>query len=396
MRRLLAVLTALFALMAFRGCDTGPPYGSDGPHSGWSAYWVGDVDGDRTPDIVLATAFEPRSPASYGALRVISGATSRTLRTLFLPDIIHFTESSVGEVGDIDGDGRGEVWWEDGYYRIVVGPGIEGPSQRVLEKDRGRLVDSIGDVDGDGSPELLIGGFLLQPDEAQSLSAVSIRTGRAIWTLTRPPSDESTDNPFAWKGCVVGDVDLDHVADAAIIDEQEQILIVSGRTGATLADLHQRVYWILGSLAPVGDVDGDHVPDLAVSEGENEPLRVISCSDGRELLSLWPSVSFFRVFSPGDVDGDGRLDIAWSGMDRVEVLRTADGRRILALENVTPASGSADYDGDGCADMLVTRNIRFQEGERGPDDLWRKGKVEIVSGRDGTVLRVWDESVLKR
>jgi hypothetical protein len=65
-----------------------------------------------------------------------------------------------------------------------------------------------------------------------------------------------------------------------------------------------------------------------------------------------------------------------------------------SIDGVWSVPGLADYNADGCGDLLVTRSIHFGEHERGPEDLWRKGRVEIVSGKDGSILRTFDEAVL--
>jgi len=74
--------------------------------------------------------------------------------------------------------------------------------------------------------------------------------------------------------------------------------------------------------------------------------------------------------------------------------RPDDGQVLRSLDDVRCVPGSADHDGDGCADLLVTRNVRLEVGARAPRDLWRKGRIEIVSGKDGSILRSWDESIL--
>ena len=56
--------------------------------------------------------------------------------------------------------------------------------------------------------------------------------------------------------------------------------------------------------------------------------------------------------------------------------------------------GRGDWDADGCADLLVVHNVHLELGEEAPPDLWRKGRVEVISGKDGSILRVYDESVL--
>ena len=63
--------------------------------------------------------------------------------------------------------------------------------------------------------------------------------------------------------------------------------------------------------------------------------------------------------------------------------RTADHNcyaKSLGFGPWSPATGLVPRDGH--ADLLVTRNIRFKPNEDAPADLWRKGRVEIISGKE--------------
>src|SRR5688572_1609354 len=86
---------------------------SDPEWSGWEAAWLGDLDGDRVPEIALLTWCEPVDPATRdrSVLRVLSGASGATIATFRDLGTQGPAEQRIGPAGDLDGDGREEVWW---------------------------------------------------------------------------------------------------------------------------------------------------------------------------------------------------------------------------------------------------------------------------------------------
>lgn len=383
---------------------TGPPYGSDGPHSGWTAVWVGDVDGDEVPDIALKTVFE-KAGNDWGVIRVLSGATGRTLRVLGSINISQHLDETIGPVEDLNRDGREGIWWKSRASSLHIVASLNSTATKSLRVGVGETVAVLGDVDGDNQSDLLVGGYPLAGESPGIISAVSTRSWTAIWTLSKPTSKEKIAPWFASHACVAGDVNSDGIADTAIVDEEERILLVDGSTGSIERKLDWRVDNITGILAPLGDVDGDGSPELIVYEEWSRfgrrrsgpaktPLRIVACSDGSLLRGLEVPGMLRNAFSPGDVDGDGVPDVAWNGEGRLGVVRGSDGAMLWSADGVWAYRGVGDYDHDGRGDLLVSRNIQFEPGEDAPEDLWRMGRIEVLSGRDGFILRTFDESVL--
>ena len=98
---------------------------------------------------------------------------------------------------------------------------------------------------------------------------------------------------------------------------------------------------------------------------------------------------------PGDVDGDGIVDLYvsdWAdGADgprtgRIYVVSGADGSRLLDIAGEGPGDGfgigaadAGDVDGDGRADLIVGA---WQQDDAAPGG----GKAYLYSGRDGRLL----------
>jgi hypothetical protein len=132
------------------------------------------------------------------------------------------------------------------------------------------------------------------------------------------------------------------------------------------------------SLARIGDVDGDGRDDLAVGAQlamvgtfiNAGKVFVLSGLDGSTLLSMsgpTPGAQLgYTVAGPGDVTGDGIPDVlagSWY-LEQARLYSGADGSLVYAFDAFSPAYvGSAgDTDGDGVADLLVGAFLNGIEG----------------------------------
>jgi hypothetical protein len=258
-------------------------------------------------------------------------------------------------------------------------------------------------VDGDRCTDLLVGRFPAELPGRYAASAVSGRTGETLWTVDFPYTDASfLDVGPRNQVERAGDCDGDGVEDAAVVDDEERLVVVGGASGEALRALPLRVTR-MGRFESLGDLDGDGRAELLCYQGRlpridtdrlGPPVQVISSIDG-EVLASFPTgeIVVWNVFSPGDVDGDGHLDVAWQSGLTVEVVSALDGRKLHRIQDASAFPGRGDWNADGCADLLVTRNL-YLDLDEPRRDLWRKGRVEVISGRDGSVLRVYDEGVL--
>jgi len=366
-----------------------PMYGSDGPHSGWQAMWAGDVNGDGTPDIILMTSFEPWK-RGYGRTRILSGSTGEVLRTLDeLRTDVPLTDV-IGQLGDVDNDGRDDLWWSPDSGSIVVGRGVEGRDLARIRIGLGECVSPMGDIDADGWIDLLISGYPDRGSRWNTIGVVSTRTQRELWSLSRPDPRDMVANPFGWVSCCPGDINSDGVPDAATIDEDETMLIASGRDGTVINRFPIRTDWISGVIASVGDVDDDGVPDILHCADLGQSVRVLSGRTGDALVVLQADGAYADPFSPGDLDGDGNPEIAFHDHEGLRVVRARDGAELFSRKDVRSAPGAEDFNSDGRSDLLVVENTWLPVGVEPPEDMWSQGRVEIVSGRDQSVLLVVD------
>lgn len=143
------------------------------------------------------------------------------------------------------------------------------------------------------------------------------------------------------------------------------------------------------AVAAAGDVDRDGTGDLALVEANlalaSSRLRVFSPASATPLLDLSgvPEVpgAGSALLALGDVNGDGRSDLAVGGRGRIEAYSGADGTVLWTRAVVGDTQAFAlvdDFDADGRADLLA--GIPITAGTLA-------GEALVLSSSSGIVLR---------
>ncbi len=245
---------------------------------------------------------------------------------------------SVALSGDLDGDGVHD--FVAGAALGAVGRGAvraySGAGAGLLWEAQGPAAGSrfgwsaaaLSDLDGDGRPEVLVGAYLANAPGAAGAGIARVLSG-ANGALLREHRGDSAQDHFGWAVAALGDADGDGVPDYAVgaIDDDNgggssgSVRIFSGATGATWLTLHgtapQQVSGT--SIAGIGDVDGDGRADLAIGSpffaGSPSP-GLVRVHSGRDGSVLWVASGTTAqdqfggsVAGIGDVDGDGRPDV---------------------------------------------------------------------------------------
>jgi hypothetical protein len=374
----------------------------EGPaHSGWSAEWAGDLDGDGRPEILICTPFEPLGSSSgLGRARVFSGANGDCLQSIdgISERAPHYRLAMGG--GDLDGDGRGDLLISKDGLTIALS-GRSGKRLHSVADDWGYDFAPAGDIDHDGCVDWLCGTPLdgdrspgrdgHKGDAAGLVRLISGRTGSTIHEFRGKPGDV-----LGWSVCGLGDTNGDGRDDFAVStngdDFDRHVAIVY--SGADLKPLRELVFppgQYRDRVAAAGDVDADGFQDILVgSHGLDSDgiVLVYSGRDGKILREIrHPVPRFGDLFDgAGDVDADGHADIIAGSWDETIVVSGRTGELLFDLHDACMGFGRGDLDGDGHADILITRNIVLTKGDP-IDAAWDRGRLEVISGRDGSVLR---------
>jgi VCBS repeat protein len=184
----------------------------DGGSFGWYVARLDDLDGDGHPDLAVGGPFaKDAGGAKLGAAWVLSSATGGELRRWKGTDPRGGFGGVVAAVGDLDGDGKGEV--------VVAAPGTEdqqrtipgelwiysGATGKELRHWSGsqpgelyaRMVVGAGDLDGDGVEDLAVGAPLHRRGTADKVGRVELRSGRTGKVLAEFVGD-GADCWFGW------------------------------------------------------------------------------------------------------------------------------------------------------------------------------------------------------
>lgn len=377
---------------------------------------VDDLDGDGTSDLVVCQgAAFGHYPYIAGALVRLSGRTLEPFSGgAFIGDPAQGQPLYFDIVPDYDGDGVQDVIWGLGHAALPptdtaathaeVRSLRTGQSLGVFYNPAnhaywGWVIAGLGDVDGDGFGDVLVGSDQARIDIYGGPDGHLIRTHLlAVGAQTNAVG--------------VGDVDQDGVPDYAISSAGPgDLWMFSGATGAELWRVDGLTFnWYGYALAAVGDVDGDGATDVAVGAPRSYQtvpglpivrglVEVRSGRAGtfpRRIESAHPLATSFGywVGAGGDVDGDGVPDLVIASRKEynmtfeprwfceVHSLRTGtllwrwvDPWLFYSLEATRP-SILEDLDGDGDSEWCVTSWNAEPNG-------FASGRVWVFNGHFG-------------
>jgi hypothetical protein len=250
----------------------------------------------------------------------------------------HFGQS-VASIGDTNGDGVPDLlvgaWHDDPAGRTDAGAatlfsGANG--SEIRRHDGGAAFDlfgfalaGAGDVDGDGRADYVIGAYLADAgaNATGRVTMYSGASGAALWSRSG-----AVDDLLGYAVAGIGDVNGDGVPDVAAVarevansgSERGYVLLLAGNTGAVVRTIvSPGPFDFAVAVAGAGDTDGDNVPDVVVGSPVVNSNRggawLFSGASGALRLTLAGSAVAGAQFGTavagiGDVDGDGRLDVA--------------------------------------------------------------------------------------
>ena len=143
--------------------------GSPGDRLGTAVAGVGDLNQDGFTDLAVSAPFNDTNGADAGQVSVFSGADGSVLHSTFGDSSGDQLGSSVSRVGDVNGDGIGDLITgaigdddhgsNSGSARLINGS--DGSSLNTFLGDAeldqfGRRVSGAGDVNGDGLADLVV------------------------------------------------------------------------------------------------------------------------------------------------------------------------------------------------------------------------------------------------
>ncbi|MEM8748396.1 MAG: integrin alpha, partial [Actinomycetota bacterium] len=367
-----------------------------------------DTDRDGQPDYLDVAAGPSSAPVvDEQKISDTTGGLSAAL------DNSDFFGADVSAIGDLDGDGIGDVVVgaygdDDGaseagavHVLFLNADGTVRAEQKISDTDGGltaplelndrfgTAVAGLGDIDGDGVGDVAVGA-MLDDDGGTSRGAVYVLLLNADGTVKAEQKISDTSGGlaatlddgdyFGSSLAALGDVDGDGVNDLAVgayldddgglargavhvlllnrdgtVKAEQKISDTSGGLAATLDDND----WFGASLAGLGDLDHDGVPDLAVGAYLDD--------DGGNARG---AVHVLRLNADGSVKAERKISETQGGF-----ATTIDDDDWFG----SSLAGLGDLDGDGIVDLAVGT-------QRDDDGVTDAGAVYLLSlAADGTV-----------
>lgn len=313
---------------------------------------IADFNGDEALDIASANSGANTVSVVYGDGRG-GFADPHSFEALPSPHLL--------VVAEVNGDGRFDLFVSahDSNYVVVLlnqGNGFTRRTVGVFSAGKGHNHGlASADLNADGKADLTVGH--------QDLSRIAVLLGDGEGGFRPAPESPLTtgDSPYPH---TLADLDGDRKLDLVVPSVQgntinvflgagEARLISAGTASTGIA----RPYFVT-----TGDFTGDGKLDLAVSHDDTSRLAVL-IGDGRGGFRHAPGSPFDAgrrgwTLATGDLNGDGKLDLALAG-DRVIQLFYGDGYgRFTRGSNLPLAADgwqviTADLNRDGKLDLVA-------------------------------------------
>jgi len=338
---------------------------------------IGDLDGDGKPDLAV-TNFN----SAVSVFRNTS--TSGSVTTGSFASKVDFATgngSASVAIGDLDGDGKPDLavansTWTSNTVSVLRNTSTSGSISFASKVDFATGTNpysvAIGDLDGDGKPDLAVANLL---DNTVSVFRNTATSGSITTGSFAAKVDFATgtySNPIS---VAIGDLDGDGKPDLAVAnDGTSSVSVLRNTSTSGSISFASNVDFATGSQpsgVAIGDLDGDGKPDLAVANYSNSVsvLRNTATSGSITTGSFASKVDFatgngLNGVAIGDLDGDGKPDLAVAGGNTVSVFRnTSTSGSISFASKVDFATGAyprsvaiGDLDGDGKPDLAVANS----------------------------------------
>jgi FG-GAP-like repeat len=315
---------------------------------------AGDLDRDGRLDLVVAERVGVAALLGNG-----DGSFRRSVVAAGSPAFV--------ALADVNADGKLDLVWSDWFAATVTvylgnGDGTFTAKPSFAAGDTGPGGIAVGDLNGDGKADLVV--------TTDSGASVFLGNGDGTFVAGAPVALLAVMGPAAVSVALV-DVDLDGKLD--LVAGGFDLYVARGNGDGTFqAATAKGVYTVNGLL--VADVNGDGAPDVAAAcptVYSGPKVSVFPNQAGVLGYSVsTPGPADPSAIAAGDLDGDGKLDVAVTGGLSGDLLEVLLGRGDLTFprtETLHVGDGAVDvvlgdFDGDGRLDAAVLS--RFDDSVR--------------------------------
>jgi len=324
---------------------------------------LGDIDGDGKPDLVFVNS------GSNNVSVLLNTGNSGSISFATKVDFATGDRPWGVAIGDIDGDGKPDLVianYDANTMSVLRNTSSSGSISFAAKIDFTTGIMpygvAIGDIDGDGKPDIalaMLGGVSVLRNTSSS-GSITFATHSDIATGTGSCS------------VAIGDLDGDSKPDLVIANYNEYTVSVLRNTGSSgsisFADQVDFATGIHPHVVRIGDIDGDGKLDLAVANESSNTVSVLRNMSTIGSISFDTKSDFTTGYLPysvtiGDIDGDGKPDLVStnSGAGTMSILRNTSSSGSISFTGKVDLTANAgprsvaigDLDGDGKPDLAV-------------------------------------------
>lgn len=333
---------------------------------------IADFDGDGKPDIVTTNA----GSNTISVLR--NSSSSGSITGSSFANKVDFTADSLPNgiiTADLDGDGKPDIVVANSnsnsisvFHNTSTISSISFATKVDFAVGSYPVFVTIGDLDGDGKPDLVVANT-----QSNTFSVFRNTSTSGSISFTDKVDFACGNTPV---GVAISDFDGDGKPDVEVTNVGSNAVSVFRNTSVTGSiSFANKVDFAAGSnpsLVTVGDFDGDGKPDLAVTHHGNDTISIFRNTSILGNITFAAHVDFVagnnftRDQAIGDLDGDGKLDLAVANNDSNTVSvfwNTSTIGSISFAKKVDFAIGGiswgvaiGDLDGDGKPDLALVNN----------------------------------------
>lgn len=359
---------------------------------------VGDLDQDGIPEIIFTT-FKGSNYTADGIVRVLNGRTGQVKWSAVQPEVRSYGTTSPLTL-DIDGDGKGEIFYLHSSRKKVVALNHDGSTRWNLDipSDLAQCNDGFSGakLNSQKVSSIIAGPYVITEDSSRkpfinytleesgscqsfpaylsnhssssiqivSASGVSNHRGEKLWNFLRPGSP------------AVADIIKEAIGNEIVVTGGGYLTIYNGMTGQVLADRKLNEHSDLicgknangegivgGGQASIGDFDGNpETLEIAIATGKSLTIfdnygNKIAGSDTQDCSSLSTGITSF------DFNGDGKPEIIYADEQYLRIYEMNKSRDLKVIWETINPSGTlreypvvADVDGDGYGELVAVAN----------------------------------------
>ena len=264
---------------------------------------AGDIDNDGDPDLLVA--------GQEGLVILRTGADGRFSVGPILENLACGGGGAL--LADFNGDGRLDIACTafNAVGILIAGEAGMFPSHaEYYPVDYRPTMIVASDFNLDGHVDLAVANYC-SPREYPCPGGVSVLLGTGDGSFGPPVWTVSIPQVFS---IAVIDYDRDGVPDLAIGTGAPRLILSKGVGDGSFTFGEDRIVSAPGDLA-AGDVDGDGIPDLITLNGRSWDVSIyrVRPEGGLEPEQRFATRSYPMALGVGDLNGDGRQDLAVSG-----------------------------------------------------------------------------------